>query len=147
MMDILTAGKYLKEKSERGEIARQTIERMAFAAPIGEIKQIGGILKKAISTIKKPPIQAVEAIGLKMGIPSKSRVAISLPETRSQELFTSLKASKPESVSTILNVPPSQFTNRSFIQGYYNTVKKISQETLPISILLCTTSPSLFVTS
>ncbi len=78
--------------------------------------------------IKKPPFQAV---GASTGIPSKSRVAINLPETRSQELFTSLKASKPESVSTILNVSPSNFTNRSFIQNHYSKVKKISQETAP----------------
>jgi len=70
------------------------------------------------------------AVGEFVGIPSKRSVAINLPETRFQELFTNLKASKPESVSTILNISPSNFTNLSFIQSYINKVQKISQESL-----------------
>ncbi len=54
--------------------------------------------------------------GSGIGLPSKSSVAVNLPEIGSQELFTNLKAAKPESVSEILNTSPSQFTNTSFIK-------------------------------
>ena len=94
--------------------------------------QLTDIWEKAQSpTLLEGSEKIDQAKGLEVGVPSKSSVAISLPSTRSQELFTNLKASKPESVSTILKISPSNFTKRSFIQSYLNSIDEISQETLP----------------
>lgn len=80
--------------------------------------------------IKEEKKEIITHKGLPVGVPSKRSVAINLPETRFQELFTSLKASKPEPVSTILNVSPSNFMNRSFIQSYISKIQEVSQRYL-----------------
>ncbi len=121
MGDILKVPPQLTERVTSAEMAKEK--------PTSEM-----LGKDKVTEIFKPEevTEGYETLreGSLTGTPQKKSVAVNLPSTRSQELFTNLKGARPDLVRTTLNTSPSNFKNTSFIQPYISKIQEICKESL-----------------